>query len=142
MGPRNRFQGMNSTSLCSLAGRYDNPSPLRFLAPIDFLKIPALNLHKYIYRVHCHPPSIRSHRGTKVVSPDIQPMRVSEELVCVYLFKKKPVFTSHLRSPVHVGTASASVLHQLSMPLALFWSIHPVYCTALPQIPLCRRMVD
>jgi hypothetical protein len=25
MGPRNRFQGMNSASLCSLAGRYDNP---------------------------------------------------------------------------------------------------------------------
>ncbi len=34
MGPRNWFQGMNSASLCSLAGR--------FLAPMDFLKIPAL----------------------------------------------------------------------------------------------------
>ncbi len=33
---------MNSASLCSLAGRYDNPIPPRFLAPIDFLKIPAL----------------------------------------------------------------------------------------------------
>jgi hypothetical protein len=42
---RNRFQGMNSASLCSLAGRYDNPIPPRFLAPIDCLKIPAL----YIY---------------------------------------------------------------------------------------------
>jgi hypothetical protein len=31
---------MNSASL---AGRYDNPIPARFLAPIDFLKIPALN---------------------------------------------------------------------------------------------------
>ncbi len=41
MGPRNRFQGMNSASLCSLAGRYDNPIPLRFLAPIECLKIPA-----------------------------------------------------------------------------------------------------
>jgi hypothetical protein len=40
MEPRNRFQGMNSTSLCSLVGRYDNP---RFLAPIDSLKIPALD---------------------------------------------------------------------------------------------------
>ncbi len=29
-------------SLCSLAGRYDNPIPPRFLAPIDSLKIPAL----------------------------------------------------------------------------------------------------
>ncbi len=26
---------------CSLAGRYDNPIPTRFLAPIDCLKIPA-----------------------------------------------------------------------------------------------------
>ncbi len=42
MGPRNWFQGMNSASLCSLAGRYDSPIPPRFLAPIDFLKIPAL----------------------------------------------------------------------------------------------------
>jgi hypothetical protein len=33
---------MNSASLCSLAGRYDNPIPARCLAPIDFLKIPAL----------------------------------------------------------------------------------------------------
>jgi hypothetical protein len=42
MRPRNRFQGMNSASLCSLVGRYDNPLPPRFLAPIDSLKIPAL----------------------------------------------------------------------------------------------------
>jgi hypothetical protein len=31
----------NSASLCSLAGRYDNPIPTRCLAPIDCLKIPA-----------------------------------------------------------------------------------------------------
>ncbi len=37
MGPGNRFQGMNSASLCSLAGRYDNPIPPRCLAPIDCL---------------------------------------------------------------------------------------------------------
>jgi hypothetical protein len=41
MEPRNRFQRMNSASLCSLAGRYDNPIPPRFVAPIVFLKIPA-----------------------------------------------------------------------------------------------------
>jgi hypothetical protein len=41
MEPRNRFQGMNSASLCSLAGRYNNPIPTRFLASIDCLKIPA-----------------------------------------------------------------------------------------------------
>ncbi len=33
---------MNSASLCSLAGRYNNPIPPRFLAPKDCLKIPAL----------------------------------------------------------------------------------------------------
>jgi hypothetical protein len=42
MEPRNRFQGMNFASLCSLAGRYDNPIPPWFLVPIDSLKIPAL----------------------------------------------------------------------------------------------------
>jgi len=40
MEPRNRFQGINSASLCGLADRYDNITP-RFLAPIDSLKIPA-----------------------------------------------------------------------------------------------------
>jgi hypothetical protein len=33
---------MDSASLCSLAGRYNNPIPPRFLATIDFLKTPAL----------------------------------------------------------------------------------------------------
>jgi hypothetical protein len=41
MEPRNRFQGTNSASLCSLAGWYDNTILTRFLAPIDCLKIPA-----------------------------------------------------------------------------------------------------
>ncbi len=41
MEPGNRFQGMTSASLCSLAGWYDNPIPPRFLAPIDCLKFPA-----------------------------------------------------------------------------------------------------
>jgi hypothetical protein len=36
--PRNRFQVINSASLSSRAGRYDNPIPTRFLAPIDCLK--------------------------------------------------------------------------------------------------------
>ncbi len=31
---------MNSASLCSLTGRYDNPIPTRFLAPIFQLRIP------------------------------------------------------------------------------------------------------
>jgi hypothetical protein len=43
MEPRNRFQGINSASLCSLASWYNNPIPTWFLDPIDCLKIPALN---------------------------------------------------------------------------------------------------
>ncbi len=41
---QNQFQGINSASLCSLAGRYNNPIPTRFLAPIDCLKIPEQEL--------------------------------------------------------------------------------------------------
>jgi hypothetical protein len=43
-GPKfcNRFQGIDSSSLCRLAGRNDNPIPTRFLSPIDCYKIPAL----------------------------------------------------------------------------------------------------
>jgi hypothetical protein len=37
-GAQESIPGMNSASLCSLAGRYDNPIP----TPIDCLKIPAL----------------------------------------------------------------------------------------------------
>ncbi len=46
---------MNSASLCSLAGRYDNPIPPRFLAPIDSLKISALYSKKNMgYRTLCY----------------------------------------------------------------------------------------
>ncbi len=58
---------MNSASLCSLAGRYNNPIPTRFLAPIGCLKIPAQawkmaleflkNLLYYIFP--CLPKSFR-----------------------------------------------------------------------------------
>ncbi len=40
--PKNRFQGINSAGLYSLAGRYDNFIPTQFLATIDCLKIPSL----------------------------------------------------------------------------------------------------
>jgi hypothetical protein len=40
--PWNRFLGIKSASLCSLVGRYDNPIPTQFLAPLECLKIPAL----------------------------------------------------------------------------------------------------
>jgi hypothetical protein len=39
---RYRFQGIDSASLCSLAGRYDIPIPSRLLTPKDCFKIPAL----------------------------------------------------------------------------------------------------
>ncbi len=42
---KNRFQGIKSVSICSLAGRYNNPIPTRFLAPIDCLKIPTQILY-------------------------------------------------------------------------------------------------
>jgi hypothetical protein len=54
MGPRNRFQGMNSASICSLAGRYDNPIPPRFLAPIDFLKIPVFEIIVHNRQAFCY----------------------------------------------------------------------------------------
>jgi hypothetical protein len=46
--PRNRFQGINSASLCSLAGRYDKPFPSWFLAPIDCLTIPAQEENRFL----------------------------------------------------------------------------------------------
>ncbi len=53
---------MNSASLCSLAGRYDNPIPPRFLAPIDYLKIPAQvtgRMHVLSVLTHAYlPPSL------------------------------------------------------------------------------------
>ncbi len=53
--------------------------------------------------IHSHAPSIRSYRGTKLVWPDFQPMRVTEEPVWIHLFRQNPVFNSlHLKSPVHV----------------------------------------
>ncbi len=69
MGPRNWFQGMNSASLCSLAGRYDNPIPPRFLAPIDFLKIPALyGFSVFRGKAKCHfrgHPTTQSRQSAK-----------------------------------------------------------------------------
>ncbi len=49
--PKNRFQGINSARLWSLVGRYDNPIPTRFLAPIDCFKIPAQDV------THCFFPT-------------------------------------------------------------------------------------
>ncbi len=50
MESRNRFQGMNSASLCSLAGRYEYPIPTRFLAPIYCLKLQLCSFTQRDYR--------------------------------------------------------------------------------------------
>jgi hypothetical protein len=52
--------GIDSVSLCSLAGRYDNPFPTRSLAPIDCSKIPAQD-DCMAYRF-CIPKRINIHR--------------------------------------------------------------------------------
>ncbi len=65
-----------------------------------------VNLHKYTESIS---PSIRSNRGTKVVFPVFQPMRVSEEPVCIYLFRQNPWIQFLPPSIwVWVRTASAS----------------------------------
>jgi hypothetical protein len=38
---------MNYASLCSLAGRYDNPIPTQCLAPIDFFKYSSSVKYQY-----------------------------------------------------------------------------------------------
>ncbi len=43
--------GIDSASLCSLAGPYDNPIPTRFLAPTDCLKILALGTLPVVFSV-------------------------------------------------------------------------------------------
>jgi hypothetical protein len=53
MEPRNLFQGMNSASLRSLAGPYDNPIPPRFLAPIDLLKNSSSVYSKQVMLYRC-----------------------------------------------------------------------------------------
>ncbi len=65
--------------------------------PANIVQIQLANLD--LHACSC----IRSHRETKVVFPDFQPMRVSEEPICIYLLGQNPVFTSlHLRFPIHV----------------------------------------
>ncbi len=86
-------------------------------------------------RVQSHAPSIRSHRGTKVFSPDFQPMRVSEDPVCIDtgIFRQNPVFTSlHSRSPWHVAPPLYSVQFgsklekNVSGESHIFWSEYAI----------------
>ncbi len=63
-----------SARLCSLAGRYDNPIPIRFLAPIDCLKIPALITISIPYPIPhrgggvCHRKRIGRGSQVKMIS--------------------------------------------------------------------------
>ncbi len=68
---RNRFQGMNSASLCSLAGRYDNPIPTRFLAPIDCLKIPALVISSPVFFLAARRPASNISTKTRYIVKNI-----------------------------------------------------------------------
>ncbi len=52
--------GIDSASLCSLAGRYDNTIPTRFLAPIDCSKIPAL-VGMWEGLCNCNDGTVRLH---------------------------------------------------------------------------------
>ncbi len=69
--PRNEFR-----QLCSLAGRYDNPIPTRFLAPIDSLKIPAL-YSKCVLYVYSKVSASAGHMAWKVVMHAIYNQSVS-----------------------------------------------------------------
>ncbi len=68
--PKNLFQGTNSARLCSLAGRYNNPIPTRFLAPTDCLKIPAqvftLEMRYFCLCVELNKIVIQKDRKRKV----------------------------------------------------------------------------
>jgi len=84
--------------------------------------------------VHSYVPSIRSHRGTKVVFPVLQPMRVSEEQVCTDLRLQKLVFTFlHLRFTVHVVPplgAAALLFYYRLLPRPLCQILAPTWRTA------------
>jgi hypothetical protein len=64
--PKKRFQRTNSARLCSLAGRYDNPIPTRFLAPKDCLKILRSTVYPMTVNLHTvkAPPTERKEKFT------------------------------------------------------------------------------
>ena len=62
---------MNSASLNSLAGRYDNPLPPRFLAPKDSLKIPALLVFLLLTPSAYQAPTHRARIFKRLWSPGI-----------------------------------------------------------------------
>jgi hypothetical protein len=82
---RNLFQRTVSASLCSLAGRYGNPIPTRFLAPLDCKKFQ----HRLLYNVHLWKDDVVHLRYL---------IHVSETLTFPVLLSE-PVFVTLLGSP-------------------------------------------
>ncbi len=73
--PKNWFQGINSASLRSLAGRYDNPIPTRFLAP---------SVHSGI----CGPPlrDVWNHSFHPIVLKEHVILHCNDDSVYIFLF--------------------------------------------------------
>jgi hypothetical protein len=62
--------GTNFASLCSLAGRYDDPIPPGFLAPIDYSKFPALSWAGFRIRIDLMRIRIRIQHFFLNTDPD------------------------------------------------------------------------
>ncbi len=103
MEPRNWCQGINSASLCSLAGRYDNPIPTRCLAPIDFLKIPAL-----LMNLSRNAASHRN-RGEKDRLPYMFPVNI----------KFSNIKFLDLYCITNIG--NASIIYKIDTNIMIFW---------------------
>jgi hypothetical protein len=115
MGPRNGFQGMNSASLCSLAGRYENPIPPWCLAPIDFLKIPALD---------CVLSEIRMQilQSTLVTIKDKR-----SEVVFLYFYgAQKSILWNRFGQP-------CSLAGRYENPIPS-WVLAPIDCSKIPAL--------
>ncbi len=88
--PKNRFQGTNSTRLCSLAGRYDNPIPNRFLVPIDCLKKQALDFFQNHYHRRRHDVTEQQRRepqGEHLQNPfhiiPTKSHKMTDRIICI-----------------------------------------------------------
>jgi len=106
MEPRNRFQGMKSAILCSLAGRDDNPIPNRFLAPINCSKIPAQD-------------------GTQ---KDITNPRMNNGLMYVYENNKKECRERHQHKKEKTLVAGGTIWWEISWwEIGRWWAMRHSY---------------
>ena len=111
MDPRNRFLGMSYASLCSLAGRYNNPIPTPCLAPIDFLKI----LAQYLILVPDF--SLSMLYGLPSFHPSLIPLNSYLFLHSSSLLTKEIFFPcSHFPYPSTMNSLHSSFSHELSPP--------------------------